>query len=148
VTGRREKIIPALAIALLAAALLVAAVAMRRANDLMETLPSLAGGCGEDVKALARSPDKKYVAAVLIRNCGATTPFATHVNLRETSRAFSSTRYGTIEEGEVFRRKGEGWVKLVWTDATHLVIQCPRTDTLEQRGFWRDVTISYQPYRK
>jgi hypothetical protein len=145
---RRDKTGLILAMAALTTALGVVVVPLRRFNALLEGLPSLAGGCGEDLHASALSPDKKYVAAVFIRNCGATAPFATHVNLRESSHSFSWTLHGTIEEGEVFRRKGEGWVRLVWKDATHLVIQCPRTDAIEQKGSWRNVTIAYRPYRR
>jgi hypothetical protein len=148
VIRRRGRIVAALAIAVLAAALLVAAAALRRANDLVETLPSLAGGCGEALHAWSLSPGKKYVAAVYIGSCGATTGFGTHVNLRETSHAFSSTPHGTIEEGEVFRRGGGGRVKLIWTDATHLVIRCPRSDAIEQRTAWRNVIITYEPERR
>jgi hypothetical protein len=154
VIRRSNRIILALAVTLLIAALVVGAAALRRANDLLEALPSLAGGCGEDLHASALSPDKKYVVAVFLRNCGATTPIVTHVNLRETSHPFSSTLHGTIDEGEVFVRRGEGSVKLVWKDASHLVIECPPTDVFElnpetevyeQEASWRDVTINYRP---
>jgi hypothetical protein len=85
---------------------------------------------------------------VFVRNCGATTSFGTHVNLRESSRPFSSTAHGTVEEGEVFTREGEGWVKLVWKGPNHLVVESPQTDVSEQKSSWRDVAITYQPFSK
>src|SRR5437660_2696198 len=38
-------------------------------------------------------------------------------NLRENSHPFTVTQHGTVEDGEVFTRKGEGPVKRVWKDA-------------------------------
>ena len=88
------------------------------------------------------------MAAVFVRGCGATTPFATHVNLRYDSRPFTVTQYGTIEDGEVYMRKGEGPVKLVWQDATHLVVECRLTDVCEQKASWNSIAIVYRPSRK
>lgn len=39
--------------------------------------------CGEELIETVASPDGKYVAAILIRNCGATTDYVSHLNLRE-----------------------------------------------------------------
>jgi hypothetical protein len=45
-TVKKSKIVPLLAVSVLVVALVTAA--LRRANDVLEGLPSLAGGCGED----------------------------------------------------------------------------------------------------
>jgi hypothetical protein len=145
---RSDNTAPALAVITLVAALAVVAVALHRANSWLEGLPSLAGGCGEDLVASAPSPDRKHVAAVFVRNCGATTSFATHVNLRASSHSFAATPHGTITEGEVFVREGEEPVKLVWKSATHLIIECPLTEVFQQEGSWRGIAISYRPPRK
>src|SRR6266576_6907498 len=80
-------------------------------------------GCGEELKAEAASPDGKVVATVWERNCGATTSFIAHVNLRPSNEAFREDSDGVIKEGQVFVIRGPGdRIKLVWQDPRRLVI--------------------------
>lgn len=85
--------------------------------------------------------DSKYTAAAFIRNCGATTPFGAGVNIRETGERFS----GDQVDEYVFFGEGEQRLDLEWITLRHLVIKCPSpfAKIYEQRGVWRDVTVTY-----
>src|SRR3954471_8303525 len=59
--------------------------------------------CGEEIFRELPSPDGAYIATSLERNCGATTNYVEHVNLRTANRKFSANFFGsTITDGEVF----------------------------------------------
>jgi hypothetical protein len=54
--------------------------------------------CGGELIEEQRSPDGHYVAAVMERNCGATTRYVEHINLRRADRNFSSGLFdGTVK---------------------------------------------------
>ena len=44
--------------------------------------------CGEELIAEKTSPDGLYVATLMSRNCGAATPYVSHLNLRSTKSKF------------------------------------------------------------
>jgi uncharacterized protein YjbI with pentapeptide repeats len=100
--------------------------------------------CGETLVRSVRSPDGRYTAAVFVRDCGVTTAFASHVNLRRSSRPFAVTEEGTVEDGCVFLRNHEARIDVAWKNATHLVIKCRLTEVFQRKTKWWDVTISYQ----
>ncbi len=105
------------------------------------------GLCGEEADGEVRSPDGTYVAVRFIRSCGATTPFAPHVNLREAHEEFSPGWDGTIEKGEVFVTKGLTRVGLVWESPTHLIIECrgcPTYEIYERKHSRKNVAITYR----
>ncbi|MGH8454337.1 MAG: DUF5412 family protein [Nevskiales bacterium] len=70
--------------------------------------------CGEELISESVSPDGKYVAAVYIRNCGATTGYVTHVNVRRHDEEFSADSSGVIRQGGVFLVKGSEKTKIEW----------------------------------
>jgi hypothetical protein len=82
------------------------------------------GMCGEEIVAEAYSPDGKHLARAYVRNCGATTGFLTHVNLRSRWDYFNLAWYGVINEGQVFSVSNWNKVNLVWKDNSNLEIQC------------------------
>lgn len=103
------------------------------------------GACGEDKLTEVSSPGNKYVAVTFRRNCGATTGFLYHVNIRRSTSSFSSDMRGVIEDGQVFLTR-EGKVTIAWKDDKTLHIICDgcqkdRQPTMEPA--WRDVSISY-----
>jgi hypothetical protein len=79
--------------------------------------------CGEELRQEKQSPDGRYLAVSMERNCGATTRYVEHINLRAASGSFSSDFLaGTISESEVFtleNRNGSGSVEFEWL-ARHL----------------------------
>jgi hypothetical protein len=84
---------------------------------------SSCGMCGEEQIAEAYSPNKSYLARAYVRNCGATTGFVTHANLRSRWSWFGTSWKGTIDDGEVFDNACRSKVNFVWKDETSLEIQ-------------------------
>lgn len=98
-----------------------------------------------------KSPDGKYVAAAFERDCGATTGYVYHVNLRDEQGRFSPNLEGTIKDGEVLTT-GQGKLRMVWKDESTLQIECEGcphdySPKAWQRA-WKDVSIMYQPTPK
>jgi hypothetical protein len=108
--------------------------------------------CGEENIGEAYSPDRSYLARAYVRDCGATTGFVTHVNLRPWWRWFNTTFEGTITDGQVFGNSCWSKVNFVWKDNSHLEIQYQkcfgRTNNVEppwmQESSWKGVNITYR----
>jgi hypothetical protein len=106
--------------------------------------------CGEDVISEETSPDGRYIAVLFERNCGATTPYVDHINLRLATMKFNTEFFdGTITSGEVFTvaRRNEGRVRFGWSGPRHLEIESPESEgNYHHQSDWRDVRIEY-PYQ-
>jgi len=101
--------------------------------------------CDEQIKSEAESPDGKYIATLFERDCGATTDFVAHVNMRETSERFVEDSNGTVKQGEVFVVKGRPMTRLVWKNNQSLVIECTRSGSpFRQESSWHTITILYE----
>jgi hypothetical protein len=89
------------------------------------------------------------VAVLFEQNCGATSPFSYHVNLREAHHSFIVGERAMIQDGIVFDCTHiNGKITMMWKAPQRLLIKHPRGDVFQQATSWRDVTISYQPYGK
>jgi hypothetical protein len=82
--------------------------------------PWSVGICDEEVVAEANSPTEAHLARIYRRNCGATTGYLTHVNLRDRWNYFNPTWVGTIVQGQVFAIGCTSKVDLVWVDESNL----------------------------
>jgi len=119
-----------------------------------ELIPWSVGICEEDTVAESRSPDGKYLARSYIRNCGATTGYLMHVNLRGSWDYFNPTWVGTIKQGQIASKSCLNETSLIWKDSTHLEIQFDKCDYpvapdrihLTKVERWNDVEISYLDY--
>ena len=102
--------------------------------------------CGEEMATEQTAPDGRYAAAWMIRNCGATTSYVNHVNLRLADSAFHADFFnGTITDGEILSGgKYTGRIRFCWAGARRLNIEYPEPEreSLKQRA-WRDVEITY-----
>lgn len=103
--------------------------------------------CGEEVKEEQRSPNGRYVAVLMERNCGAATRYVEHINLRQIDGKFTSSFFsGTISDGEVFtveQRNGGGSVEFEWV-GKGLKIHYPSDENVfKKRTDWNDVDIAY-----
>ena len=78
-----------------------------------------------------------------VRNCGATTRFVTHVNVRETEHEFAKTSAGTIVAGEVLTLDGDpSAIELAWLDAKTLRVRYSGGARLtHSESFWNDVRV-------
>ena len=96
--------------------------------------------CGEEMGIEKTSPDGLYVAQVMVRNCGATTQYVGHINLRPATSKFHSDFWsGAIHQGEVFTSaeySGRG-DRFCWSKPHKLSIGYPEHPLQN----WRDVTI-------
>jgi hypothetical protein len=102
--------------------------------------------CGEETALEQASPDGRYVAAWMIRNCGATTSYVHHVNLRlRTSTLHTDFRSGTITDGEILTvPEKSGRVRFCWSGSRRLNIERPDPEPgLRQLSNWQDVEITY-----
>jgi hypothetical protein len=105
-------------------------------------------GCTEEKGAEAVSPDGAVSAAVHERNCGATTSFVAHVNLRPSDRQFSPDSDGVIKDGQVFVVKARATgIRLVWDGPKKLIIECSNcglNPQIKKEDHWRDIAIDFR----
>jgi hypothetical protein len=103
------------------------------------SLATLAGCglCGDEDKVDVVSPGGAYVASAFHRNCGATTPYVTHVQLRLNRRWLSGRTSLFVERG---------WfaVGLKWESSERLVVTCADCPALPRPQAWDDVTVRFQ----
>ena len=74
------------------------------------------------------SPDQKRVATIFIRDCGATTDYATRVEVRWQSSDGS-------DDDRVFGIEGRPDIQIHWLDDKTLAIKCDQCD--EERVYRR-----------
>jgi len=76
------------------------------------------------------------------RNCGATTPFVAHINLRQASAQLRKDFFnGTINDGVVFISSKYSGERFCWSKKRQLDIGYPDSDGSQTTKTWRDVTI-------
>ena len=101
--------------------------------------------CVDELKVEFKSPEGRYVAAVFERNCGATTEYITHLNLREARGKFKADSNGVISEGEVCTIEGLAEIKVTWLSETLILIEMSGVEQVSAKEkSWKDVTISYK----
>ena len=102
--------------------------------------------CSEEVLEQQPSPDGRYVAVLMERNCGATTRYVEHINLRLANHNFwPDFLGGTISKGEVFTMESRngGQVRFEWA-AKSLNIEYPGYERVFQnKTSWEGVQINY-----
>jgi hypothetical protein len=86
--------------------------------------------CKDDQIGEVMSPDQKRVATIFVRNCGATTDFATRVEVRWRS----SDR---ADDDSVFGAEGRPDVQVRWLDDKTLAVKC---DQCDEKQIYRRVT--------
>ena len=123
---------------------LVAAVVFlgHRLREVFHSVDALAS-CSEANEAQVLSPDRRYIATVFVRNCGATTSYVTHVNLRKITDVFIADRRGVIDTGEVVATDGVALVTPRWLKGTELEVRLRGTGPLKINtvGIWNNVMI-------
>lgn len=103
------------------------------------------GGCGfkceDEIKIEAISPNGEYVATLFERDCGATTDFATVVNIRSKSDKFVGG------DGVVFVGKGQPKVEIMWSGDSALRIkcgECAASNVFKEERQWKDIAVSVE----
>ena len=86
--------------------------------------------CKDDRIGEVVSPDQKRVATIFVRDCGATTDFATRVEVR-----WRSSDRG--DEDSVLGVEGEPDIQVHWLDDKTLAVKC---DQCDEEKIYRRVT--------
>jgi hypothetical protein len=79
--------------------------------------------CEELNQGQTLSPDRRYIATVFVRDCGATTGYVTHVNLRKATDVFMADRGGVISAGQVVIADGVAVAKPLWVQNAELEVR-------------------------
>lgn len=90
------------------------------------TLFSGCGTCGEEVVAQHPSPDGEHVAILFVRNCGATTPYVTHVNIADAARELDTDWDGAIRARQIASYKDREPVEILWSSTSSIVLTADR----------------------
>ena len=98
--------------------------------------------CGEEMITDKTLPDGRYVATLMSRNCGATTAYVAHINLRSASSGFRADFFtATIKDGEVWESSRYSGERFCWSGPRQLEVGYPQENGRSIARMWRDVTI-------
>lgn len=82
--------------------------------------------CGEETSAIVSSPDGTVDAALMVRNCGATTGYVTHVNLFAPKDGPPKPAFtGTVKEGQALVLCDQVPVEMTWDGPSRLTLRYP-----------------------
>lgn len=101
--------------------------------------------CTEETLSSSTSPNGIYVADHFVRNCGATTPFVYHINLRKSTNKFPINLSGTITEGTVITIASQKLV-MEWKDDNMLSVKCMNCKPgvkYKMEKTWQNVNIAF-----
>ena len=96
--------------------------------------------CGDEVVSTLSSPGGQYRAVWIVRNCGATTDYATHVLLERKSLL------GWNRES-VFVASGEQKLDIHWLTNDTLQIDCPSCTPVrvfKKQADWNGISVAYK----
>jgi hypothetical protein len=97
--------------------------------------------CGEQTVLEKTSPDGRYVAVLMTRNCGATTPYVAHINLRLANSRFRANFFGgAIQDSEIWSSSKYSGERFCWSSSRRIEVGYPPDDGRQTRT-WLDVTI-------
>lgn len=94
--------------------------------------------CADTVNHEVSSPRKRFVAAVVERDCGATTDYSTLVIVRRTEEPLDAKT-----QSPVFVIKGRNDVQVVWGDDNDLAVNYQSGETFKRETAYGDVRIEY-----
>jgi hypothetical protein len=109
--------------------------------------------CDEQQKMKVASPDGKFVVFVFQRHCGFAAESYTHVNVLPAGKDLRPRSIsGKLESGMVFAANWDHDVRVNWSGARTVLIQCGdcwgrhngSPDVFDQQTGWKDITISYE----
>ncbi len=120
---------------------LAMSVALSACGDHVRDMDAMSS-CSESNEEQVASPGGKYVATVFRRNCGATTGFVTHVNLRLGSEPDRVEESGTVLQGQVLVANGTPSIQVRWIDGTSLSLQVSdRSKVVSTQESWKTIRI-------
>jgi hypothetical protein len=100
--------------------------------------------CGNTLGQESISPNKKYIASIVIRNCGATTDYVMFLFLRRfeqpsinIEKAQDFARIATIDGGSIVK-------ELKWINDEKLILKYGSLELREPISKWGEVEVIYQ----
>ena len=78
--------------------------------------------CGTKIIQEVSSPDKKYIATLFVKDCGATTSESTHLNIRTIS-----SKLNTDDEDIFIAQLGDESANVSWLSSNILLVDVPET---------------------
>jgi hypothetical protein len=101
---------------------------------------SLTGECENSAIRSSVSPDGTLNAWVFVRNCGATTPYSTHVSV------LSASADSPKDAGNTFVIQERPAVSVEWASPSELAVTFPRHGKVfHQEPAVSGITVSYHP---
>lgn len=98
--------------------------------------------CVDKAQKEVPSPNGIYIATIFERDCGATTDFAAHVNLRPNREHFDGQKFSSV-----LILRGRPQIALEWKDDTHLAIRYSESQqAFRKSATWNQVHIAYASY--
>ena len=104
--------------------------------------------CGDDIVERIKSPSGKFDALRMKRNCGATTGFATHVNIVDGDAQPSYRSSGAAWDGEVITFCDIATPDVRWSSDTDVTISYPAEldgCAIKRAPRQKGIAVSYQP---
>lgn len=99
-------------------------------------------GCGfhcvDEVKEERQSPSAKFLAAVVERNCGATTSPSTMVTLRKIG-----TSSNPDKDTRILVLKGRDFIHVRWESDTELHVSKSSLKSFKKDTSWNDIKINF-----
>lgn len=100
--------------------------------------PRIFTDCADLLKVQTESPDGRYVAVLIERDCGATTDFSSLLSLRD-ARLATDDRDADI----VLAVAGRSDITFEWTENRVLSVHLQEEEVVRRASNWRDVRIIY-----
>jgi hypothetical protein len=102
--------------------------------------------CGDAIESEAKSPDGNWIAAVYVRDCGATDSFSSQINLRPSKAAFDDD-----DPQAFFIMDGLPRLSVSWVSNKEILVRYPKLygqdHTIYRREIERNgITITYETF--
>jgi hypothetical protein len=99
-------------------------------------LPAACNPCSDELVSESTSASGRYLAALIVRDCGATTNFASHIRLRRSNEPYRDD----VQPVAVF----EGRIDPPVWDGDRLIVRFEDAEPFRRETAWGDVTIIYE----
>lgn len=94
--------------------------------------------CQDSVLQEKHSPDEKYIATLIERNCGATTDYTTIVNLRRGGAELDS------KKDNVLVLEGKRSVTLLWNGENQILLVYSAKDIFHKERKWAGIRVVHR----
>lgn len=98
--------------------------------------------CDNVTKATVTSPDHHKLAIFSVADCGATTPYATRVQISDRSSWLARNMVVFVIKGDYDASD----IRLSWIDNNHLEVNCPaciKSSIVRETSTWNGIDIRY-----